>query len=168
MASTPASPPEFAMTGTAHMPAAPDPTVPNVARMYDFMLGGKDDYASDRDAVARLIEISPEVQLAARWNRQFLGRAVRFVASQKVTQFIVWGPACPPGRTCTRSPRRSRRKPDRATSPLTMRGPDEVARMLAGFDLVEPGLVHVRHWRPDAPPRLGFDAFLAAVGRRPG
>lgn len=68
------------MTEGVHASPALDPMVPNVARMYDFMLGGKDNYGSDREAVARLIEISPEVQLAARWNRQFLGRAVRFVA----------------------------------------------------------------------------------------
>jgi len=66
------------MTGTVHSSPALDPTVPNVARMYDFMLGGKDNYASDREAVARLIAISPEVSVAARWNRRFLGRAVRF------------------------------------------------------------------------------------------
>ena len=34
-----------------------DPAVPNVARMYDFMLGGKENYASDRAAVARLIAL---------------------------------------------------------------------------------------------------------------
>ena len=55
---------------------------------------------------------------------------------------------------------------DRATAPLTMRGQAEVARILDGFELVEPGLVHVTHWRPETPPRPGFDAFLAAVGRK--
>src|SRR5215475_2184756 len=83
------------MTGSVHGSPALDPMVPNVARMYDFMLGGKDNYASDREAVARLIEISPEVSIAARWNRQFLGRAVRFVAGQGVTQFLDVGAGLP-------------------------------------------------------------------------
>jgi S-adenosyl methyltransferase len=49
-----------------------DPTVPNVARMYDYMLGGKENYASDRAAVARLIEMAPAVPAFARHNRAFL------------------------------------------------------------------------------------------------
>lgn len=72
-----------------------DPTVPNVARMYDFMLGGKENYASDRAAVAKLTEIMPNLPVAARQNRQFLGRAVRFVASQGVTQFLDIGAGLP-------------------------------------------------------------------------
>jgi SAM-dependent methyltransferase len=55
---------------------------------------------------------------------------------------------------------------DRSTSQLSMRDPAEVARLLSGFDLVDPGLVHVTHWRPSEPPRPTFDPFLAAVGVR--
>jgi hypothetical protein len=55
---------------------------------------------------------------------------------------------------------------DRATSQLSMRDRAEVGRLLAGFDLVEPGLVHVTHWRPIEPPRATFDPFLGAVGVR--
>jgi hypothetical protein len=55
---------------------------------------------------------------------------------------------------------------ERATAPLAMRDRAEVGRLLAGFDLVEPGLVHVTHWRPAEPPRLTFDPFLGAVGVR--
>jgi len=72
-----------------------DPNVPNVARMYDYMLGGKENYASDRAAVAKLIEMAPGVPVAARLNREFLGRAVRFVASQGVTQFLDVGAGLP-------------------------------------------------------------------------
>ncbi|HEY3978478.1 MAG TPA: SAM-dependent methyltransferase [Streptosporangiaceae bacterium] len=54
------------------------PAVPNVARMYDYMLGGKENYASDRAAVAKLIEMAPAVPVFARLNRAFLQRAVRF------------------------------------------------------------------------------------------
>lgn len=69
--------------------------VPNVARMYDFMLGGKENYASDRNAVSQLIEMAPGAALNARQNRQFLGRAVRFVVSQGVKQFLDVGAGLP-------------------------------------------------------------------------
>jgi len=79
---------------SAQSPAL-DPNVPNVARMYDYMLGGKENYASDRAAVAKLIEMAPGVPVAARLNREFLGRAVRFVASAGVTQFLDVGAGLP-------------------------------------------------------------------------
>jgi SAM-dependent methyltransferase len=72
-----------------------DPTVPNVARMYDYMLGGKENYASDRDAVARLIEMAPAVPRFARLNREFLHRAVGFVAGRGITQFLDVGSGLP-------------------------------------------------------------------------
>jgi SAM-dependent methyltransferase len=79
------------------MPESPalDPKVPNVARMYDYMLGGKENYASDRAAVEKLIELEPAVPRFARLNRDFLGRAVRFVASQGVRQFLDVGAGLP-------------------------------------------------------------------------
>ena len=79
---------------SAQSPAL-DPNVPNVARMYDYMLGGKENYASDRAAVAKLIEMAPGVPVAARLNREFVGRAVRFVASAGVTQFLDVGAGLP-------------------------------------------------------------------------
>ena len=57
------------MSDTARRVPAFDTAVPNVARMYDFMLGGKDNYASDRGAVGKLLEMAPEAPLRARWNR---------------------------------------------------------------------------------------------------
>ena len=83
------------------MPDAPaespahNPATPNVARMYDFMLGGKENYASDRMAVSKLAAMAPGAPLNARQNRAFLGRAVRFVVSQGVTQFLDVGAGLP-------------------------------------------------------------------------
>jgi hypothetical protein len=256
-----------------------DTTVPNVARMYDFMLGGKDNYASDREAVAKLVEMAPEAPARARLNRAFLRRAVRYVARQGVRQFLDVGAGLPtqenvhqvaqavapeartvyvdndpivlaharalladdrqttvvpgdvrdpagilgdpttvalldlarpvcillvailhfvpdsdgpaqlvadfrdavtpgsylilshasmdgaPPREAVRT-RDAEAVYDRATAPLIMRGPAQVARLLDGFSLVEPGLVHITAWRPDTPPDGGFDAFLGAVGRK--
>src|ERR1700722_5964224 len=83
------------MTESPGESPALDPAVPNVARMYDFMLGGKENYASDRAAVAKLIEMAPAVPEFARLNRAFLRRAVRFAASQGVSQFLDVGSGLP-------------------------------------------------------------------------
>ncbi len=55
---------------------------------------------------------------------------------------------------------------DNATSRITYRDPARVIPFLAGFSLVEPGLVHVSQWRPPFPVPYEFDGFLAAVGRK--
>jgi hypothetical protein len=73
-----------------------DPTVPNVARVYDVLLGGKDNFAADRQAAARLLEAVPGAAVAARENRAFLGRAVRFLAHEAgVRQFLDVGAGLP-------------------------------------------------------------------------
>src|ERR1700733_12334859 len=76
-----------------------DPNVPNVARVYDHLLGGKDNFAADRKAAARLLEAVPGAAVAARENRAFLGRAVRFLAEEaEVRQFLDMGPGLPSAR----------------------------------------------------------------------
>jgi hypothetical protein len=256
-----------------------DTAVPNVARMYDFMLGGKDNYASDRDAVSKLVEMAPKAPLRARLNRAFLGRAVRYVAGQGIRQFLDVGAGLPtqenvhqvvetvapdsrtvyvdndpvvlaharallavdrrtavvagdvrdpagilgdprtkemldfsrpvcvllvailhfvpdaddparivgafrdaiaPGSYLILShatmdgapPQEAGRTSDakavydRTTAQLAMRDTGQVAPLLEGFSLVEPGLVHITRWRPEGPVRTSFDAFLGAVGRK--
>ena len=54
---------------------------PNVARIYDYLLGGKDNFAADREAAKRLIQAIPNVAAIARDNRSFLGRVVRYLGS---------------------------------------------------------------------------------------
>jgi hypothetical protein len=267
------------MADAAYESPALDPTVPNVARMYDFMLGGKENYASDRTAVGKLIELAPGVPRFARLNREFLGRAVRFVAGQGVTQFLDVGaglptqesvhqvaqsvspysrtvyvdndpvvlahsrallsgasnvafvagdvrdpveilaspevnalldfsqPVCllllailhfvtdaedpaavvaafrdalPAGSylimshgTAHGAPAQiaaasgdARRVYDNASAQITYREPEQVSRLLDGFTLVEPGLVHISQWRPPEPVSYEFDGFVAAVGRK--
>jgi hypothetical protein len=73
-----------------------DPTVPNVARVYDVLLGGKDNFAADRQAAAKLLEAVPGAAVAARENRAFLGRAVRFLAREAgICQFLDLGTGLP-------------------------------------------------------------------------
>lgn len=79
----------------ARVPEGVDQTVPSVARIYDYLLGGKDNYAVDRAAAAQFIEMVPEVPRIARSNRQFLARAVRFLAESGIRQFIDLGAGLP-------------------------------------------------------------------------
>jgi SAM-dependent methyltransferase len=73
--------------------------VPNVARVYDCLLGGKDNFAADREAAARLLEAVPGAAVAARENRAFLGRAVRYLAEETgVRQFLDIGAGLPTAR----------------------------------------------------------------------
>jgi hypothetical protein len=73
-----------------------DVLVPNVARIYDYMLGGKDNYQADRDAAEQLIKVLPEAELACRQNRRFLERVVRFLVSQcGIRQIIDIGTGLP-------------------------------------------------------------------------
>jgi O-methyltransferase involved in polyketide biosynthesis len=72
-----------------------DPRTPSIARVYDYLLGGKDNFAADREAGDRLIAVFPAVVEAARENRQFIARAVTWVANQGVGQFIDLGCGMP-------------------------------------------------------------------------
>jgi hypothetical protein len=73
-----------------------DPNVVNVARVYDCLLGGKDNFAADRQAAARLLEAVPGAAVAARQNRAFLGRVVRFLVEEAgICQFLDIGTGLP-------------------------------------------------------------------------
>jgi uncharacterized SAM-dependent methyltransferase len=72
-----------------------DPSKPNAARVYDYLLGGKDNFAADRDAAARLVEALPDAAHVARANRSFLAAAVRYVAGQGVGQYVDIGAGLP-------------------------------------------------------------------------
>jgi hypothetical protein len=75
--------------------AGVDVTVPSVARVYDFFLGGKDNFAVDRELAEQILRQSPEVADAARTNRRFLGRAVEFLAEAGIRQFLDLGTGLP-------------------------------------------------------------------------
>nr|BFE30361.1 hypothetical protein GCM10010200_026120 [Actinomadura rugatobispora] len=69
---------------------------PNAARMYDYYLGGKDNYAVDRELAGRVVDAAPVVPLVARANRAFLRRSVRFLAeSAGMRQFLDIGCGLP-------------------------------------------------------------------------
>jgi O-methyltransferase involved in polyketide biosynthesis len=72
------------------------PDIPSAARVYDYLLGGKDNYPADREVARSMIAKLPNVQLAVRWNRAFLRRAVRFLVSEAgIRQIIDVGAGLP-------------------------------------------------------------------------
>ncbi|MGH3239770.1 MAG: SAM-dependent methyltransferase [Spirillospora sp.] len=82
--------------GEDHPPSGVDVTVPNVARMYDYYLGGKDNYAADREAAEKVIAVMPGSPVGARANRAFLMRAVRYLTAEAgITQFLDLGAGLP-------------------------------------------------------------------------
>ena len=82
------------LSGT--LPAALDTSKPNVARAYDYLLGGKGSYAADREAVWQILWTWPEVRDMARANRAFMQQAVRFLAGEAgIRQFIDIGTGIP-------------------------------------------------------------------------
>jgi hypothetical protein len=73
-----------------------DITKPNVARVYDYFVGGKDNFAADREFARRAMEIAPKAPLSARSNRAFLRRVVRcLVGELGITQLIDIGSGLP-------------------------------------------------------------------------
>lgn len=76
-------------------PTAPDLHVASPARMYDYALGGKDNFAVDREALERLLVLAPTWMEVARANRDFLVRAVRYLTDHGVSQFLDLGSGLP-------------------------------------------------------------------------
>ena len=72
-----------------------DPNKPNAARIYDYLLGGKDNFAADRQAAAQLVRALPDAALAAKANRAFLAAAVRYVAGCGIGQYVDIGAGLP-------------------------------------------------------------------------
>jgi hypothetical protein len=78
------------------VPGAVDVTRPHPARMYDYYLGGKDHWQVDQEAAEKILAIAPEVRAVARANRDFLRRAVTYLAKEKgITQFLDIGTGIP-------------------------------------------------------------------------
>ncbi|GAB3972251.1 SAM-dependent methyltransferase [Actinoallomurus acanthiterrae] len=78
------------------VPSGVDTTVPSVARMYDYFLGGKDNFAIDRQAADNVIAALPDMPFMVRENRRYLNRAVRFLAGEAgMRQFLDIGAGLP-------------------------------------------------------------------------
>lgn len=72
-----------------------DPAVPNVARMYDYYLGGKNHFAVDREAAEQVLRAAPQTPCLARANRAFLHRAITYLLGTGIRQFVDIGAGLP-------------------------------------------------------------------------
>ena len=73
-----------------------DTSVAHSARVYDYWLGGKDNFAVDREAAEEVLRARPAIRLNVRSNRAFLARSVRYLADEKgLRQFLDIGTGIP-------------------------------------------------------------------------
>lgn len=86
---------DWAEDESGWLPPTLDTTRPSTARIYDYMLGGKDNFAVDRDAAALLLQAVPDARQVARDNRDFLAEAVRTMAEAGIQQYLDLGTGIP-------------------------------------------------------------------------
>jgi S-adenosyl methyltransferase len=78
------------------LPPEIDTSRPHPARIYDYLIGGKNNFAADRETVAKVLIKSPNARIAPRENRAFLGRAVQFLTAEVgLRQFLDIGTGLP-------------------------------------------------------------------------
>jgi hypothetical protein len=78
------------------VPAGVDTSKANIARVYDYWLGGNHNFLADQDAARVMIAVEPNTRAVARANRAFLGRAVRYLTEQAgIRQFLDIGSGIP-------------------------------------------------------------------------
>src|ERR1700759_2406871 len=102
---TPGEPVEVGETGArmtvepGWIPPGIDTAKANIARVYDYWLGGSNNFRADQDPARAMLEIKPNIRAIARANRNFMGRAVRFLAAEHgIRQFLDIGSGIPTGR----------------------------------------------------------------------
>lgn len=86
------------MSSQAGEPAVPgvDVSRPHPARTYNYALGGKDNFAADRELMDKMLAVTPAIRTMARENRAFLGRAVRYLTGRAgIRQFLDIGTGLP-------------------------------------------------------------------------
>jgi hypothetical protein len=151
-----------------------DASVAHSARVHDYWLGGKDNFAADRAAGDAVQAAYPRIVQSVRANRAFLARVVRFLAAAdlrdtgkivreaaRTLDFSQLKDAMPPGSYLALSQVASDIEPERmaeAARQYNVRAREtqrhrthaEVTRFFDGLDLLEPGVVVVPQWRPQS------------------
>src|SRR6266699_1015318 len=127
-----------------------DASKPHISRVYDYLLGGKDNFAADRAVADQIITQLPAVQVGVRAQRDLLGRVVRYLVGEAgLRQLLDIGSGLPTAENVHEIAHRI----DPATRVVYLDNDPVVlahARALfAGLELVEPGVVLVPDWRPD-------------------
>src|SRR5271170_188925 len=77
------------------VPPVVDTERANVARVYDYLVGGTHNFLADQDVGRAIISVEPNARAIFQANRAFLGRAVRFLASAGIRQFLDIGSGIP-------------------------------------------------------------------------
>ncbi len=70
-------------------------SIPHSARIYDYLLGGKDNFEADRQAAAAILAASPSLPISMQANRRFMARATRYLAESGIRQFLDIGTGLP-------------------------------------------------------------------------
>jgi hypothetical protein len=84
------------VTDAEWAPTGIDTSKPSVARVYDYFLGGKDNFAIDRQVAEMVMTVAPDAPEAARANREFLRRVVRYLVTEAgIRQFVDIGSGLP-------------------------------------------------------------------------
>ena len=92
----PPAPGEDTLPPAHEVPLDIDTSVAHVARVYDYWLGGKDNFAADRAAGEQAIQAYPDIVYSVRANRAFLARTVRYLAGEAgIRQFLDIGTGIP-------------------------------------------------------------------------
>jgi hypothetical protein len=87
---------DWTTRGLDYEPPQIDTSKAHAARVYDYILGGKDNYPPDREAAEQLIKATPSAQLSVRQNRLFLHRVARYLAAEEgIGQFLDIGTGIP-------------------------------------------------------------------------
>jgi S-adenosyl methyltransferase len=136
-----------------------DARVAHPARVYDYWLGGKDNFEADRIAGEATIAAYPAIQASARANRAFLARSVRFLVISHAASDI--SPA--------EMAEMIRRMNEHLAEGNHVGRPRQVVvRFFDGLELVEPGVVKVTQWRPASAVEAGGPTSLwGGVARKP-
>jgi hypothetical protein len=83
-------------TGGKRIPPELDTSVPSSARVWNYWLGGKDNFAADRELGDQIVKVFPDIVDIARQSRRFLNRAVRYLAGEvRIAQFLDIGTGLP-------------------------------------------------------------------------
>src|SRR6266705_378103 len=158
-----------------------DTSVPHIARVYDYWLGGKDNFAVDRATAEQVMQTFPDILISVRAQRAFLGRAVHYlVAEAGIRQFLDIGTGLPSVNNTHEVAQRvapQTRVVYVDNDPIVLlharallaSSPDEVSAFFAGLDLLEPGVVQLHRWRAGTgDPGAGRElANYGGLGRKP-
>ncbi|TDD03695.1 hypothetical protein E1292_20470 [Nonomuraea deserti] len=161
--------------GDGVVPPGIDPAQPSIARVYDYFLGGKDNFAVDRAVAEEALRIAPDAREAGRANRAFLRRAVEHMVTEAgIRQFLAIVHFHNPGAEHPEASgiaEEAERSFNQNLGTGRWRSREEIRSYFGDMELVEPGLVPPADWRAEPEDLIRQDLtrynVLAGLGRKP-